>query len=90
MRYEGRSAELEQYLEEHFKDIPTKLEVKQANARAALEAELKSLQDAGIEVVNRRPLHGTLNRYNRPYVEAKVARAGHWLHDMLAQSTLGD
>ena len=51
VRYEGRSAELEQYLEKHFKDIPTKLEVKQANARAALEAELKSLQDAGIEEV---------------------------------------
>ena len=51
VKYEGRSAELEQYLEKHFKDIPTKLEVKQANARAALEAELKSLQDAGIEEV---------------------------------------
>ena len=45
VRYEGRSAELEQYLEKHFKDIPTKLEVKQTNARAGLEAELKSLQD---------------------------------------------
>ena len=51
VKYEGRSAELEQYLEKHFKDIPTKLEVKQANARAGLEAELKSLQDAGIEEV---------------------------------------
>ena len=51
VKYEGRSAELEQYLEKHFKDIPTKLEVKQTNARAVLEAELKSLQDAGIEEV---------------------------------------
>ena len=51
VKYEGRSAELEQYLEKHFKDIPTKLEVKQTNARADLEAELKSLQDAGIEEV---------------------------------------
>ena len=52
--------------------------------------KVQAMQDAGIEVVNRRALHGTLNRYNRPYVEAKVARAGHWLHDMLAQSTAGD
>ena len=60
VKYEGRSAELEQYLEKHFKDIPTKLEVKQTNARAVLEAELKRLQDAGIEEVATmaiRPVH---------------------------------
>ena len=52
--------------------------------------KVRAMQDAGIEVVNRRPLHGTLNRHNRPYVEAKVNRAGHWLHDMLAQPIRGD
>ena len=50
VKYEGRSAELEQYLEKHFKDIPTKLEVKQANARADLEAELQSFL-AGAQAV---------------------------------------
>ena len=52
--------------------------------------KVRAMQDAGIEIVNRRPLHGTLNRHNRPYVEAKVNRAGHWLHDMLAQPIQGD
>jgi len=49
VRYEGKSAELEKYLEQHFKDIPTKMEVEQATARAGLEAELKSLQEAEVE-----------------------------------------
>ncbi|MGB1840438.1 MAG: glucans biosynthesis glucosyltransferase MdoH [Longimicrobiales bacterium] len=52
--------------------------------------KLQAMQDAGITVVDRRPLHGRLNRHNRPYVEAKVHRAGHWLKDMLAQPISGD
>ena len=52
--------------------------------------KLQAMEDAGITVVDRRPLHGTLNRHNRPYVEAKVHRAGHWLTDMLAQPISGD
>ena len=51
--------------------------------------KLRAMEDAGITVVVRRALHGTLNRYNRPYVEAKVNRAGHWLKDMLAQPLSG-
>ncbi len=46
--------------------------------------KMRALQDAGIEVVDREPLYGTLNRYNADYVKAKVERAGHWLDDMLA------
>ena len=46
--------------------------------------KMRALQDAGIEVVDREPLYGTLNRYNVDYVKAKVERAGHWLDDMLA------
>lgn len=46
--------------------------------------KLRALSEAGIEVVDRRPLYGTLNRHNLPYVKAKMQRAGHWLHDMLA------
>ena len=46
--------------------------------------KMRALQDAGIEVVDREPLYGTLNRHNAEYVKAKVERAGHWLDDMLA------
>lgn len=46
--------------------------------------KVDALRDAGIDVVERKPLFGTLNRHNLPYVRAKVNRAGHWLTDMLA------
>ncbi|MEJ2538485.1 MAG: glucans biosynthesis glucosyltransferase MdoH [Gemmatimonadota bacterium] len=47
--------------------------------------KMRAMEEAGIQVAVRRPLHGTLNRHNLPYVRAKVKRAGHWLGDMLAQ-----
>jgi len=46
--------------------------------------KVDALRAAGVDVADRLPLFGTLNPHNRPYVEAKVDRAGHWLHDMLA------
>lgn len=46
--------------------------------------KLRAVREGGIHVLDRRPLHGKLNRHNLPYVRAKVHRAGHWLHDMLA------
>ena len=46
--------------------------------------KVRALREAGLEVAGRMPLYGTLNRHNLPYVRAKVERAGHWLHDMLA------
>jgi len=46
--------------------------------------KLQALEEAGIRVVDRQPLHGTLTRHNLPYVRAKVDRAGHWLHSMLS------
>ena len=52
--------------------------------------KVKALEDAGIRVVNRRPLHGRLTRHNLPYVHAKVHRSGHWLMDMISQSIAGD
>lgn len=52
--------------------------------------KVRAMEDAGITVVCRRPLHGTLNRHNLPYVRAKVQRAGHWLGDMLSQRISGD
>jgi len=45
--------------------------------------KVRALEEGGIDVVSRQPLHGTLNRHNLPYVRAKVDRAGHWLRDML-------
>ena len=44
--------------------------------------KVRALREAGIEVIERRPLYGTLNRYNLPYVKAKMQRAGHWLSEM--------
>ncbi len=52
--------------------------------------KVEAVRSAGVEVVRRRPLHGQLNRYNLPYVRAKVDRAGHWLHGMLRQGVAGD
>jgi GTP cyclohydrolase II len=46
--------------------------------------KVAALGAAGVDVVDRQPLFGTLNPHNRPYVAAKVDRAGHWLHEMLA------
>ncbi len=46
--------------------------------------KVRALKKGGIDVVEREPLHGTLNRHNLPYVRAKVSRAGHWLEEMLS------
>ena len=46
--------------------------------------KVRALKSAGINVVDRLPLYGTLNRHNLPYVKAKVDRAGHWLTDMFS------
>ena len=52
--------------------------------------KVQAMEAAGITVVRRSPLHGSLNRHNLPYVRAKVQRAGHWLGDMLSQPISGD
>ncbi len=46
--------------------------------------KVRALQAGGIDVADRLPLYGTLNRHNLPYVKAKVDRAGHWLTEMLS------
>ena len=48
--------------------------------------KVRALSDAGIEVVQRVPLFGTLNRHNLSYVRTKVEKAGHWLDDMLSRA----
>lgn len=45
--------------------------------------KMRAVQEGGIEVLDRQPLYGRLNRHNVRYVTTKV-RAGHWLNDMLA------
>ncbi len=51
--------------------------------------KVRAVREAGIEVVERQPLYGTLNRHNLRYVTAKVLRAGHWLGDMLSGAVAG-
>lgn len=48
--------------------------------------KVRALREGGIQVVDRRPLLGTLNPHNLQYVTAKVQRAGHWLDEMLTGS----
>lgn len=51
--------------------------------------KVRAVRDGGIQVVDRQPLYGTLNRHNLRYVRAKVQRAGHWLGDMLSGAVPG-
>jgi GTP cyclohydrolase II len=48
--------------------------------------KVRALRQGGIEVIDRQPIFGTLNRHNLPYVMAKVQRGGHWLDEMLARA----
>ena len=52
--------------------------------------KVRAVREGGIEVVERQPLYGTLNRHNLRYVRAKVQRAGHWLGDMLPGAVRGE
>ena len=52
--------------------------------------KVRALQEAGIDVVKREALYGTLNRHNVAYVKAKVSRAGHWLGELLAGTANGN
>ena len=52
--------------------------------------KVRAVREGGIEVVDRQPLYGTLNRHNLRYVKAKVYRAGHWLGDMLSGAVPGE
>lgn len=52
--------------------------------------KVRAVREGGIEVVERQPLYGTLNRHNLRYVKAKVQRAGHWLGDMLSGAVPGE
>ena len=46
--------------------------------------KVRAVREGGVQVIDRQPLYGTLNRHNLRYVRAKVQRAGHWLGEMLS------
>jgi GTP cyclohydrolase II len=52
--------------------------------------KVAAVEDGGIEVVQRLPLYGGINRHNLRYVQAKVDRSGHWLMDMISQHASAD
>ena len=52
--------------------------------------KLAGLQRAGIEVVGRRPLPGTVTEENRNYLSTKVLRAGHQLNGYLKSTPTSD
>ena len=52
--------------------------------------KVAAVEEAGIEVAERTPIYGGVNRHNLRYVQAKVDRSGHWLMDMLSQRVSGD
>ena len=52
--------------------------------------KVRAVRESGIQVVERQPLYGTLNRHNLRYVRTKVRRAGHWLGDMLSGAVAGE
>ena len=51
--------------------------------------KVRAVREGGIQVMDRQPLYGTLNRHNVRYVRTKVQRAGHWLGDMLSGAVPG-
>jgi GTP cyclohydrolase II len=52
--------------------------------------KLRAVEEGGIEVVERTPIYGGINRHNRRYVQTKVDRSGHWLMDMISQPVSAD
>ena len=52
--------------------------------------KVRAMEEGGIEVAQRIPLYGGLNRHNLRYVQAKVDRSGHWLMDMISQHASAD
>ena len=52
--------------------------------------KVRAVQEGGIDVMQRTPLYGEINRHNLRYVQTKADRSGHWLMDMIAQGVSGD
>ena len=52
--------------------------------------KVRAVEEGGIEVAQRTPLYGGINRHNLRYVQAKADRSGHWLMDMISQHASAD
>jgi GTP cyclohydrolase II len=52
--------------------------------------KVRAVEEGGVQVAQRTPLYGGLNRHNLRYVQAKVDRSGHWLKDMISQRVSGE
>ncbi len=52
--------------------------------------KVRAVEEGGIQVVERTPLYGGINRHNLRYVQAKADRSGHWLVDMISQHAAAD
>ncbi|MCP1673470.1 GTP cyclohydrolase II [Natronocella acetinitrilica] len=48
--------------------------------------KVRALQEAGIDVADRQPLLGKLNRHNARYLTTKADRAGHFLEELLRKA----
>lgn len=51
--------------------------------------KIEALENGGITVAERRPLHGSLNPHNVRYLNTKAERAGHWLEELLSRALPG-
>ena len=65
------------------------LEIKRIQLLTNNPEKVRAVREGGIQVIDRRPLYGTLNRHNVRYVRTKVDRAGHWLGEMLSEAVPG-
>jgi len=52
--------------------------------------KVMAVEESGIEVTERTPLYGGINRHNLRYVQTKANRSGHWLMDMISQPVSAD
>lgn len=70
--------------------ILKRLEIERVELLTNNPEKVKAVEDAGIEVAQRTPIYGGLNRHNLRYVKAKLDRSGHWLMDMITQPVSTD
>jgi GTP cyclohydrolase II len=52
--------------------------------------KVRAVKEGGIDVTERTPLYGGINRHNVRYVQTKADRSGHWLMDMISQPVTRD
>ena len=65
------------------------LDIKRISLLTNNPLKIEALEDGGISVVDRLPLHGSLNPHNVRYLNTKAERAGHWLDELLSRAMPG-